>query len=125
MDTILQQIGSFFSQIDFTSLQQMFNGIVNMVQQTAQSAGVDLGGLGQYTWLIVGMILVLIVYKLISLPFKFLINGIIGCVLLFCVNWVGGFVNFSVPINIVTALIAGFLGIPGILGILIYYILFF
>ncbi|MFZ5351186.1 MAG: pro-sigmaK processing inhibitor BofA family protein [Bacillota bacterium] len=63
---------------------------------------------------IVGMLLVLPV-KLIV---KLIINGIIGAAALFAINFVGAYFNFSIGINPITALIAGFLGIPGILLLL-------
>jgi pro-sigmaK processing inhibitor BofA len=57
--------------------------------------------------------------KFLSFPLKILwklvINGILGAVLLFIVNFIGGFFSFSIGINIYTALIAGFFGIPGVI----------
>jgi len=57
--------------------------------------------------------------KFLSFPLKILwklvINGILGAVLLFIVNFVGGYFSFSIGINIYTALIAGFFGIPGVI----------
>ncbi|TAH59535.1 MAG: pro-sigmaK processing inhibitor BofA, partial [Gottschalkiaceae bacterium] len=65
---------------------------------------------------------------LLIIPIKYLlkliINGITGGILLLLVNLLGGFVGISVAINPVTALIAGFLGVPGvILLIVLQYIL--
>ena len=68
--------------------------------------------------LAVGLLLLTIAAKLLSLPFrllkKFIVNSVIGAVLLSIVKLLG----FSVTINIVTALIAGIFGIPGVLCIL-------
>ena len=68
--------------------------------------------------LAVGLLLLTIAAKLLSLPFrllkKFIVNSVIGAVLLSIVK----LLSFSVTINIVTALIAGILGIPGVLCIL-------
>ena len=68
--------------------------------------------------LAVGLLLLTIAAKLLSLPFrllkKFIVNSVIGAVLLSIVRLLG----FSVTINIVTALIAGIFGIPGVLCIL-------
>ena len=70
-----------------------------------------------------GLLLLYIVGWLLVMPVKFLLrllyNGIIGGIMLWILNLVGGFFNVQVALNPVTALIAGFLGIPGVLLILI------
>lgn len=70
-----------------------------------------------------GLLLLYIVGWLLVMPVKFLLrllyNGIIGGIMLWILNLVGGFFNVQVAINPVTALIAGFLGIPGVLLILV------
>lgn len=75
---------------------------------------------------LVGIIALLIVIKLLKWPLKILINGIAGVILLYIVNFIiahlsmiGINTNFLVPINAVTALIAGFLGIPGVIAIIL------
>jgi len=69
-----------------------------------------------------GVFLLYIVAYILYVPLKFVIrlmyNAIIGGVLLWVVNLVGGFLGLSVPINPVTALVAGFLGIPGVVLII-------
>ncbi|SDY99311.1 inhibitor of the pro-sigma K processing machinery [Proteiniborus ethanoligenes] len=75
-----------------------------------------------------GLILLYFLGWLLIIPIKYLlkliINGITGGILLLLVNLLGGFVGISVAINPVTALIAGFLGVPGvILLIVLQYIL--
>ena len=61
---------------------------------------------------LIGMALLYLVIKLLKWPLKILINGLIGIVLLYITNFIGAYFNFSLVINPVTALIAGFLGIP-------------
>lgn len=63
---------------------------------------------------IIGMLLVLPIKIII----KFIINGLIGAVLLFILNIFGCLIGITVAINPITALIAGFLGIPGVLLLL-------
>ncbi len=63
---------------------------------------------------IVGMLLVLPIRIII----KFIVNGLIGAFLLFIINIFGNIVGITVAINPVTALIAGFLGIPGVVLLL-------
>lgn len=75
-----------------------------------------------------GLILLYLLGWLLIIPikylFKLIVNSIIGGVLLLIVNFLGGFIGIYVGINPVTALIAGFLGVPGvILLIVLQYIL--
>ncbi len=68
--------------------------------------------------LAVGLLLLAILAKLLAMPFrllkKFIVNSVIGAVLLSIVKLLG----FSVTINILTALIAGIFGVPGVFCIL-------
>jgi inhibitor of the pro-sigma K processing machinery len=70
-----------------------------------------------------GLLLLYIVGWLLVMPLKFILrllyNGIIGGLMLWVLNLVGGFFGLQVAINPVTALIAGFLGIPGVLLIVV------
>ena len=84
----------------------------------AASAG--LGPLGSLGPMLVGIVLLLIVVKLLSMPFKLVWNGICGAILLWLVNIVGSFVGFSLKITIFKALIAGFFGIPGALAVILF-----
>ena len=65
-----------------------------------------------------------LICKLFTLPirlfFKLVYNGVIGGVLLWIVNYVGAYVHFSVPLNPLTAVIAGFFGLPGVVVIILY-----
>lgn len=75
-------------------------------------------------YFIIAVLVLLIIGKILSWPFKMLfklvINAIGGGILLFLVNYVGGPFGINISINAVTALIAGFLGIPGVLFLLIF-----
>lgn len=72
---------------------------------------------------IIGLILLYIVGLLLVIPIriliKLLINGLIGGVLLFFFNLIGGIFGLSILINPLNAIIAGFLGVPGVILILI------
>ncbi|MFA9397181.1 MAG: pro-sigmaK processing inhibitor BofA family protein [Clostridiaceae bacterium] len=76
---------------------------------------------------IIALFVLFFVGKLLAFPLKILlkliVNGIIGAVLLFIVNVIGSFFNFYIGINIYTALIAGFFGVPGVI-FLIFFKLF-
>lgn len=52
--------------------------------------------------------------KPIQLLWKLLLNSMVGLVLLLIFNYVASYFTFFVPINLITVLIAGFLGIPGV-----------
>lgn len=72
----------------------------------------------------VGLLILCIVTKLLSLPiailWKLIYNSIIGAVCLWIVNAVLGMV---IPINLLTAFLAGTLGVPGVLLMIVYYLL--
>ena len=51
--------------------------------------------------------------------FKLLINAVCGFALLFAANFIGGFFNFSIPVNILTCIVAGAFGIPGVIFLVV------
>ncbi len=65
--------------------------------------------------LVILYIIAQIAIKPIKLLWKILINSVIGLVLLLITNYLGVYFDFSIPVNVFTVLIAGFLGIPGVL----------
>lgn len=69
---------------------------------------------------LVGLVLLFLVIKLLKWPLKILLNGVIGIVLLYLTNVLGSYFGFSIAINWVTALIAGFLGVPGVIFLVIF-----
>ena len=73
-------------------------------------------------WVIALVVLYLIV-TFFSLSLAFVWNGVIGGIMLWLLNLVGGIFSFHVPITIVSALIAGFFGVPGVVAVVIYNLL--
>ena len=75
-------------------------------------------------YFLMGIVGMLIVVKLFSWPLKILVKLILNCVfgvlLLLIANFVGKYVGIIIPINAVTALISGFLGVPGVIFIIIF-----
>ncbi|MBR5228148.1 MAG: pro-sigmaK processing inhibitor BofA family protein [Clostridia bacterium] len=72
---------------------------------------------------------VLVILKLLAWPIKkilkVVLNVVIGIVLLYLFNMFGASVlGFIIPINWITALIVGVLGIPGFICLLIYFMIF-
>lgn len=64
-----------------------------------------------------------IIMKPIKLLWKLIINSAIGLVLLMLVNYGAAYFGFALPINLITVLVAGFLGIPGILLLVCFQLL--
>ena len=61
--------------------------------------------------------LLLLIVLPIYLFWKLLLNSLCGFLCLWLLNTIGGFTGLYFPVNAVTVIIAGFLGLPGI-GIL-------
>jgi inhibitor of the pro-sigma K processing machinery len=82
---------------------------------------------GQYlVYGLIGIVALFLLTKLLKWPIKIIINGIIGVVILYAVNFiianlslVGINVNFSLAVNPITALVAGFFGVPGVIVLII------
>ncbi|MCK4258805.1 MAG: pro-sigmaK processing inhibitor BofA family protein [Halanaerobiales bacterium] len=55
-----------------------------------------------------------ILYYPIKVTTKILLNAVVGILVLLLINLVGKFFTYSLSINPVTALVVGFLGIPGV-----------
>lgn len=75
--------------------------------------------LGLILLYIVGMILVIP----IRIVMKLLVNGIIGGIVLFIFNLIGGIFGASLVINPLNAIIVGFLGVPGVVLLLIFQLI--
>lgn len=72
---------------------------------------------------ILGILMMVILAKLIGVSikifWKLLVNSIIGAVILFFFNFLGGIFGLHLALTAFNALIAGFLGLPGIILLLI------
>ncbi len=64
-------------------------------------------------------VLVRILASPIRKIFKLLINAVCGFALLFAANFIGGFFDFQIPVNILTCVIAGAFGIPGVIFLVV------
>ncbi len=87
--------------------------------------GMEIGIFLAYT---AGLTVIYLFGRLLIVPAKILlklvVSSIIGGAVLLVINFIGGIIGISLPVNIITALMAGALGVPGILGMLIYFNLF-
>ena len=50
---------------------------------------------------------------------KLMLNSIMGGILIYIINLVGGIFNFHIGLNLVTTIFTGILGIPGIILLII------
>ena len=76
--------------------------------------------LDMIVYALVGLALLFLIIKLLKWPLKILINGSLGIILLYIANIVGSYIGFVLPVNAISALIAGFLGIPGIIFLVLF-----
>lgn len=72
----------------------------------------------------VGLLILCLIIKILSLPmsvlWKCIYNSIIGAIVIYAINWLG---LVYIPLNFITALIAGVFGIPGVLVLAIWSML--
>ncbi|MHB1419702.1 MAG: pro-sigmaK processing inhibitor BofA family protein [Bacillota bacterium] len=61
--------------------------------------------------------------KPLKLLVRLVVNSLFGLLLLWGFNFLGTFLGITIPINIITILTAGFLGIPGLILLIILKIL--
>lgn len=65
------------------------------------------------------LLLLFLLIKIIKAPFKLLgkliLNMVVGLVTLFVFNFIGALFDFTLPVNALNALVAGILGIPGVI----------
>lgn len=75
-----------------------------------------------------GLILLFVFCRIFIKPIKWmlklLINGILGGLTLAAVNFVGGFAGITVIINPLSAVLAGLLGVPGVILVIILQYIF-
>ena len=59
----------------------------------------------------------------IKIIFKFIINSLLGGIIIFAINFIGGFLNFHIGLNIITSIFVGILGIPGAVVVILIKLL--
>lgn len=74
---------------------------------------------------VIGVLLLIRIFlKPIKKIFKFLLHAVFGFVLLFIVNYFGAGLGVYLEPDLLNCLITGFLGIPGIVILLLYHYVF-
>jgi inhibitor of the pro-sigma K processing machinery len=75
-------------------------------------------------YFLIAIVAMVVLVKVFSWPLKVLgkliLNGTLGVLLLLLVNFAGQYIGITIQINAVTALIAGFLGVPGVIFLIIF-----
>ena len=73
------------------------------------------------------ILVIFLVFKLLSLPFKIMwklfVNAVIGFILLLLFNFLGGLIGLTIEITWWKAVIVGIFGVPGIAGLLLVQLL--
>lgn len=68
-----------------------------------------------------------IIGKIFIIPlkiiFKFIINSVLGAVIILFINFIGGFLGFHIGLNLITSIFVGILGIPGAIVIVLIKLL--
>ncbi|SEM85932.1 pro-sigmaK processing inhibitor BofA family protein [Lihuaxuella thermophila] len=77
---------------------------------------------------IAGILFFMVMNRSVTQPLKWIWYGLlysaVGGIVLFIVNLLGQYVHFHLPINPVTALITGWLGIPGLFYLIVVKLVF-
>ncbi len=86
-----------------------------------------LGGFGEYNVIfayVFGIILLYVIGRMFLMPikliFRLIYNALIGGVMLWALNFIGLHIGFTIAINPITALVAGFLGLPGVILLILF-----
>ena len=70
-----------------------------------------------------GLLVLYLVGKLMYFPLKIVLrllgNAVVGGIFLLLFNVIGGFWGLSIGINVITALVVGIIGVPGIILLLL------
>ncbi len=87
-----------------------------------------MGSFSTLLMIVAAILLLLIFIRIIRLPLKWLsklaLHVVMGFVSLFILNFLGTYINISLEMNLINALVTGVLGVPGVLLLLlIKYIL--
>ena len=63
---------------------------------------------------IMGILLGGLLFQPKKLLFRLVTNSVIGLVILWLINFAGAYVGFNIPLNFITVIIAGAMGVPGL-----------
>lgn len=73
--------------------------------------------------LILGLLLLILFFKIIAKPIKWilklLLNALLGLIILVVVNFFGAFIGLKITVGWLSAIVAGVLGLPGVVLLLL------
>ena len=77
----------------------------------------------------IGVVIALFVLiRILTAPikwiFKLLLNALSGFLLLFLANFISGFFDLYIPVNLITCLVSGVFGIPGVIFLVVVTLFF-
>lgn len=75
-------------------------------------------------YIVLAIAVLYLVVKILPVPFYLLYNGILGAIILWLLNFIGPLFGVNLEITVINSLIAGFLGVPGIILLLALKYLF-
>ncbi|WP_378955647.1 pro-sigmaK processing inhibitor BofA family protein [Pelosinus sp. sgz500959] len=71
-----------------------------------------------------GIVLIYLLGRMFLMPikliFRLIYNALIGGAMLWVLNFVGAHIGFNIAVNPITALVAGFLGLPGVVLLILF-----
>ncbi|MBX5437310.1 MAG: pro-sigmaK processing inhibitor BofA family protein [Alicyclobacillaceae bacterium] len=74
-------------------------------------------------WVIAGVCVLAALAQVVKHPrpilWRLLRSAVVGCLLLLCVNGVGSYAHYHLPVNPLTVSAAGLLGIPGVAAMVV------
>lgn len=74
-----------------------------------------------------GILLICFFGKLLMLPLKVIgkvvANSFLGVIVLFCINAVLEIWGMGIPVNVVTAAVTGLLGVPGVICLVLFFLI--
>ena len=72
---------------------------------------------------VTGILVVMALGKKLKIPVQFalelLVNALLGGAVILLINLLGQYINFHISLNVFSALIAGILGLPGVIVLII------
>lgn len=77
---------------------------------------------------VVGIFLLFILGRVLLVPLKIVLkliyNALLGAVCIIAINFAGGLIGFHIALNVFTAFVVGFLGIPGLILLIVLKLIF-
>ncbi len=71
-----------------------------------------------------GIVLIYFIGRMFLMPikiiFRLIYNGLVGGAMLWILNYGGAYIGFNIAVNPITALVAGFLGLPGVVLLILF-----